>query len=190
MCAKHESHRLDEADKVDQRDSETSHLVPWSWVVRNVLLPLVGIKLQERMERAIATDDETEWKEIRADIRKVLGDIRWFAEVMVFASGVWLHYVHDPTTSLLVLLTNWRSPTLYMFTPLLFSVPAVVWSSIWRIELVTSPTTLQNHCRRLATHIPFFSFLALPTLFALCAIACLACGVVVGILFVDLPVLP
>ncbi|KAG2360500.1 hypothetical protein BDR07DRAFT_1412288 [Suillus spraguei] len=164
MCAKHESHRLDEADKVDQRDSETSHLVPWSWVVRNVLLPLVGIKLQERMERAIATDDETEWKEIRADIRKVLGDIRCVASLRA-----------RPTTSLLVLLTNWRSPTLYMFTPLLFSVPAVVWSSIWRIEL-----TFQNHCRRLATHIPFFSFLALPTLFALCAIACLACGVVVG----------
>ncbi|KAG1884732.1 hypothetical protein F4604DRAFT_186142 [Suillus subluteus] len=165
-----------------------SHLVPQSWVVRNVLFPLVGISSQDHVQCAIATDDETNWRKLRADIREVISDVYDFSKFMIIVSALWLGYLFKPSTPL-VLLFDWQTPAPYVFFSLCFSVAAVTLSSRWRQVLVTFPvTSLQRYCKRLVTYISFFFGLALPTLFILGAIACLVLGVVVGVLLLDIPV--
>ncbi|KAG1862680.1 hypothetical protein F4604DRAFT_1683820 [Suillus subluteus] len=144
-----------------------SHLVPQSWVVRNVLFPLVGISSQDHVQCAIATDDETNWRKLRADIREVISDVYDFAKFMIIVSALWLGYLFKSSTPL-VLLFDWQTPAPYVFFSLCFSVAAVALSSRWRQVLVTFPvTSLQGYCQRPVTYITFFFVLALPTLFIL-----------------------
>jgi hypothetical protein len=163
-------------------------LVPQSWVVRNVLFPLIPIESQEHLERVFVTGRGADWERLRADIRDIIDKVNEFARFMIVAGGVWLSYLLRPwpTISFDILLADLRSPTPYVFTSLFFSGLAIISSMIWHRALVTLPVTLlQRHCDRLVTYIAFFFSPAFPTLSSLVATTCLALGVAVGVLFSD-----
>lgn len=164
-------------------------LRPQDSLVLHILLSAIGID-ETRLEQALA--EETVWMQLRENLISRINDVVFFwmncwglALLLVFFTSPATFPFNCPLAAPLDpddMAVDWRTPFPYAFASFLFLVWSFLVSKMWLLALVNFPaSSLRECCRRNATRLTFFFFLALPTYLWVAAVTSFALAVVVVI---------